>query len=187
VVADALKNPAAEGKKPRLMFQDEARFGRMSRPRRCWAPAGTRPMMQNGYEREFTYVYGAVSPLEGTMDYRLSEKMNTEQMGVFLQQVSRQYPDEYVLMVVDGASSHKAKALEVPANISLIPLPGYSPQLNPQENVWDEIREKNFPNRVYDSMTAVRDQLTKGLAEFAAATAAVTSLTAWPWIREILS
>ena len=90
-------------------------------------------------------------------------------------------------MVVDGASSHKAKALEVPPNMALIALPGYSPQLNPQENVWDEIREKNFPNRVYDSMTAVRDQLVKGLAELAAATAAVSSLTAWPWIRKILS
>jgi hypothetical protein len=187
VVAELLKGPAAKGKKPRLMFQDEARFGRMSRPRRCWAPAGTRPMMQNGYEREFTYVYGVVSPMEGTLDYRLCAKMNTEEMGGFLQQVSQQYPDEYLLMVVDGASSHKAKALEVPPNIALIALPGYSPQLNPQENVWDEIREKNFPNRVYDSMSAVRDQLVKGLAEFATETAAVSSLTAWPWIRNILS
>ena len=162
VVAELLKSPAAQGKKPRLMFQDEARFGRMSRPRRCWAPPGTRPMMMNGYEREFTYVYGVVSPLEGTMDYRVCNKMNTEEMGTFLKQVSEQYPDEYLLMVVDGASSHRAKALEVPANVALIGLPGYSPQLNPQENVWDEIREKNFPNRVYYCMAAVRDQLAKG-------------------------
>ena len=113
MVAELLKGPAAKGKRARLMFQDEARFGRMSRPRRCWAPVGPRPMMQNGYEREFTYVYGVVSPMEGTLDYRLCAKMNTEEMGVFLQQVSQQYPDEYLLMVVDGASSHKAKALEV--------------------------------------------------------------------------
>ena len=44
------------------MFQDEARFGRMVRIRRCWAPAPQRPLVDNGYEREFTYVYGAVSP-----------------------------------------------------------------------------------------------------------------------------
>ena len=65
VVSEHLASPQAQGKRPRLMFQDEARFGRMSRPRRCWAPAGTRPVMQNGCEREFTCVYGAVSPLEG--------------------------------------------------------------------------------------------------------------------------
>lgn len=143
--------------------------------------------MQNGYEREFTYVYGAVSPLQGTLDYRLCPKMNTEEMGAFLAQVSAQYPQDYILMVLDGASSHKAKALTVPENIHLIALPGYSPQLNPQENVWDEIREKNFPNRVYASMEAVRTQLCEGLARFAMDSASITSLTAWPWIRSVLS
>lgn len=142
--------------------------------------------MQNGYEREFTYVYGAVGPLEGTFDYRLCAKMNTEEMGAFLQQLSLKYPEDYILMVLDGASSHRAKALEVPDNIHLIALPGYSPQLNPQENVWDEIREKNFPNRVYSTMEAVRAQLTAGLASFADASAAIISLTAWPWIKSVL-
>ena len=169
------------------MFQDEARFGRMSRPRRCWAPAGTRPVMQNGYEREFTYVYGAVSPLDGGFEHRLCDKMNTEEMGKFLRQVSEKHADDYILMVVDGAISHKAKALEVPANIALIALPGYSPQLNPQENVWDEIRGKNFPNRVYENMEAMHQQLTAGLEAFASSPSAITSLIAWLWIQTILS
>ena len=52
----------------RLMFQDEARFGRMVRHRRCWAPAPLRPVIDNGYERQFVYVYGAVSPLQGELD-----------------------------------------------------------------------------------------------------------------------
>ena len=54
-----------QGRGVRLMFQDEARFGRMVRIRRCWSPAPARPTVPNGYEREFVYVYGAVSPLEG--------------------------------------------------------------------------------------------------------------------------
>jgi len=59
----AVLTPAAVQDRPiRLMFQDEARFGRMARIRRCWAPAPLRPTVRNGYEREFTYVYGAVSP-----------------------------------------------------------------------------------------------------------------------------
>src|SRR5207249_421293 len=57
----------------RLMFQDEARFGRMARIRRCWAPAPLRPVVCNGYEREFTYVYGSVSPWHGELDWSLSE------------------------------------------------------------------------------------------------------------------
>ena len=54
-------------------------------------------------------------------------------------------------MVVDGASSHVAKALVVPENIRLHRLPGYSPELNPQEHLGDELREKEFPNRVFQT------------------------------------
>jgi transposase len=185
VVSERLLAPAADGKRPRLMFQDEARFGRMAKPKRCWAPRGMRPVMPNGYEREFTYVYGAVSPLEGEMEYCICDKMNTENMGVFLTQVSERYPDDYVLMVVDGASSHKAKALAIPSNISLITLPPYAPQLNPQEHVWDELREKNFPNKVFSTMEDVLTQLKTGLQKMCANAASITALTAWPWIRLI--
>ena len=76
-------------------------------------------MVDNGYEREFTYVYGAVSPLKGDLDWMLCSKMNTDQMGVFLAQVSAAHAEEFILMIVDGASSHIAKALVIPENIRL--------------------------------------------------------------------
>jgi hypothetical protein len=76
------------GRPVRLMFQDEARFGRMARPRRCWAPLPWRPVMLNGYERQFMYVYGAVSPLQGDLDWMICSEMNTVRMGEFLAQVS---------------------------------------------------------------------------------------------------
>ena len=138
----------------RLMFQDEARFGRMVRSRRCWAPTPERPVVANGYQREFVYVYGAVSPMEGELDWMICPKMNTERMGEYLAQVAAAYPIEFIVMVVDGASSHVAKDLVVPENIRLLRLPSYSPELNPQEHVWDEIREKEFPNRVFQTSPA---------------------------------
>lgn len=166
----------------RLMFQDEARFGRMARIRRCWAPAPLRPVVCNGYEREFTYVYGGVSPMQGELDWCLSEKMNTAQMSAFLSQVSQAHPREFIVMVVDGASSHKAKDLVVPENLRLIRLPGYSPELNPQEHIWDEVREKAFPNLVLDQMAAVVDRLKTGMGALAADAGRVHRITAWPWI-----
>jgi len=173
----------AVGERPiRLMFQDEARFGRMARIRRCWAPAPLRPVVFNGYERQFTYVYGAVSPLQGELDWSLSEKMNTAQMTVFLSQVSQAHPQEFIVMVVDGASSHKAKELVVPENVRLIPLPGYSPELNPEEHIWDEVREKAFPNLVLDQMAVVVERLKNGMGALAADAERVRSITAWPWI-----
>jgi len=62
-VLETLLTPdVVKGRPIRLMFQDEARFGRMVRIQRCWAPAPQRPVVDNGYEREFQYVYGGVSP-----------------------------------------------------------------------------------------------------------------------------
>ena len=118
-LAALLKPEVVAGRAVRLLFQDEARFGRMVRPRRCWAPTPWRPVVSNGYEREFVYVYGAVSPLEGDLDWRLCREMNTLPMGEFLLQVSQAHPTEFMVMVVDGASSHKAKDLVIPENIRL--------------------------------------------------------------------
>ena len=166
----------------RLMFQDEARFGRMVRPRRCWAPTPLRPAISNGYERQFVYVYGAVSPLQGQLDWRLCREMNTARMGEFLTQVSQAHPTDLIVMVLDGASSHKAKDLAIPENIRLLALPPYAPELNPQEHVWDELREKEFPNRVFNHLDAVIRQLEDGLLRLAANSEGLRSLTAWPWI-----
>ena len=85
-------------------------------------------------------------------------------------------------MVVDGASSPVAKALVVPENICLHRWPGYSPELNPQEHLWDELREKEFPNRVFSDMTGVMHTLEAGLPRLAADRDRVQSICAWPWI-----
>jgi hypothetical protein len=112
----------------------------------------------------------------------ISPNMDTAQMSQFLAQVSKAHADEFIVMVVDGASSHCSKDLQVPENILLHRLPGYSPELNPQEHVWDELREKEFPNRVFETMDAVVNQLEVGLPRLATNTQALRSLTAWPWI-----
>ena len=123
-----------KGRRVRLMFQDEARFGRIVRIRRCWSPAPLRPSVSNGYQRQFVYVYAAVSPIEGEMDWMVSPNMNTEQMSNFLSRVSNAHPDDFIVMVLDVASSHKAKELQRPENIRLVGLPPYSPEFNPQEH-----------------------------------------------------
>jgi len=181
-LATVLRAEAVRERPVRLMFQDEARFGRMARIRRCWAPAPLRPVVFNGYERQFTYVYGSVSPLQGDLDWSLTQKMNTAQMTAFLSQVSQAHPQEFIVMVVDGASSHKARDLIVPENVRLIRLPGYSPELNPQEHIWDEVREKAFPNLVLDQMALVVERLRGGLSGLAADADRIRRIAAWPWI-----
>jgi hypothetical protein len=116
------------------------------------------------------------------MDWMVSQKMNTVQMSVFLSQVSAAHPADSIIMVLDGARSHKAKDLQRPENIRLVALPTYSPELNPQEHVWDELREKEFPNRVFNDIDAVVRQLPSGLPRLTADHGALRGLTAWPWI-----
>jgi len=182
LLAAELKPEPVRQRPVRLCFQDEARFGRMVRFHRCRAPSPLRPKVYHGYEREFTYVYGSISPLDGKLDWRLTSKMNTLEMKAFLSQVSAAHPDEFILMIVDGASSHKSKDLEIPENLRLIRLPPCSPELNPQEHVWDDLREKEFPNRVSADMEQVIAGLKHGLGEMSADTQRLRSLTAWPWI-----
>ena len=138
--------------------------------------------MDNGYERQFVYVYGAVSPLQGELDWMICREMNTVRMSEFLLQVSLAHPGEFMIMIVDGASSHRSKELVVPDNMRLVALPGYSPELNPQEHVWDELREKEFPNRVFADLASVVAQLQDGLPRLANNPKTLRSLTAWPWI-----
>ena len=184
VEAACLKN---EDQLPlRLIFQDEARFGRISDPRSCWAPAPHRPVVDLALVREFRYEYAAVSPWDGSLDFMTAEKMNTETMSRFLEQVSQAHQDQFIVMVVDGASSHRSKELEIPKNVSLVRLPPYSPELNPAEQIWNLLRRNYFANRVFGSLDAATAQAKSGLAEMAANKLATRQLTNWPWISAIL-
>lgn len=167
------------------MFEDEARFGRISDPRRCWAPTGIRPEVHTQIVREYEYAFAAVSPHDGSLDTLVLPAANTEAMSVFLAEVSQRHADEFILMVLDGAGWHRAKRWQVPTNMQLISLPAWSPQLNPVEHVWDEVREKWFANQVFDSLAAVEDQLVMALITLEHDAQRVASLTGFDWIRNI--
>ena len=164
------------------MFQDEARFGRINNPKKCWAPKPVRPEVRAQMIREYVYVFGAVSPQDGQHDSLILPSANTEAMSLFLEEVAKRHPIEYILMFMDQAGWHKAKALKVPANIELAFLPPYSPDLNPQEQIWDELREKFFGNRLFKSLKAVMDQAVRGLQYMERSPNLIKSLTQRKWI-----
>jgi len=116
-----------------------------------------------------------------------SEKMNTENMSRFLKQVSERHDQDFIVMVLDGAPSHRGKELEVPENVALVFLPPYSPELNPVEQIWNVLRRDYFANRVFDSLNAATFQAEYGLAKMASNRQALRNLTNWPWISDILN
>lgn len=67
-------------------------------------------------------------------------------------------PGAHAVITLDGAGWHQTGGkLQVPENISLLPLPPYSPELNPVENVWQFLRQNRLSNRVYETYDAIVD------------------------------
>ncbi|MEW6238908.1 MAG: IS630 family transposase [Candidatus Omnitrophota bacterium] len=180
-----MKRQKEKGKSVRLMFQDEGRFGRLSDPRRCWCPAGIRPEVSAQVVRESTFAFAAASPHDGVLDSLILPEVNAEMMSLFLAEVSARHADEFILMVMDQAGWHIAKDLKKPENMRLIWLPPYSPQCNPVEHVWDEIREKWFSNQVFQSLDAVEDALLEALAALENDKKRMLGLTGFDWIVSI--
>lgn len=167
------------------MFQDEGRFGRINEPCRCWAPKGIRPNVHLQFVREYTYAYVAVSPHDGVMDSLILPEVNAEAMSIFLAELAKRHPDEFILVVMDQAAWHKANNLVIPENIRLTSQLPYSPQCNPVENIWDEIREKSFPNLVFKSMQAVEDNLVTALVDLENDNERTQSIASFEWIISI--
>ena len=145
--------------KVRLMYQDEAGFGRISKMSSCWAPQGIRPSIPSHYMREYRYCYGAVDAQTGDSFFLIAGGCNTEWTNEFLRQVSQAYPDDYILLVMDNAIWHKSSTLEIPSNIELAFIPPYTPEMNPIEQVWKEIRKRGFKNKDFQTLEAVIDKL----------------------------
>ena len=171
-----------KGETFRLMFQDESRFGRISDHRRCWCPKSERPICPSLVSQENTYAYGVVSFPGGQFESLVLPNCDTDCMQVFLEEISSRHPKEKILMVMDCAGWHKSKSLEVPENIRVYFLPPYSPELNPVEHIWDELKEKGFHNRVFSNLDALEDHLVDELRKLENIPEVTRSITSWPWI-----
>jgi transposase len=103
---------------------------------------------------------------------------------IFLDALAKKFPRHYILLFVDGAGNHSSGNLVIPANITLELLPAYSPELNPQENLWDEIREKTFKNYALKSRDAVYDKLEEAALYLEHNPEFVKSMTSFPYIAK---
>jgi hypothetical protein len=125
------------------MAEDEGRFGRVSIPRRAWAPPGVRPQATRQVVREYTHVYAAVAPAEGKMTSLILPAADTEMMSVFLEHVSSTFAKYFLVMQVDQAGWHRSKDLKIPENVRLIAQPAYSPE---PESSWNMCGKKCAKN-----------------------------------------
>ena len=178
-MAAKIKEEKREGQ-VRLMFQDEAGFGRINKPKYCWCMKGLRPHVPCHHIREFRYAYGAVEPMTGESFFLIMPYCNTDCMELFLDKLSETYPKDEILLVCDGASWHKANDLEIPDNIHVIFIPPSTPEMNPIEQIWREIRTKGFRNEVFASLVDVVERLYLTIKNLSTDT--IHHITARKWI-----
>lgn len=97
------------------------------------------------------YLFGAVSPIDGSSFFLQLPFCNGDNFQIFLDAFSHQYSEELIVMVLDNGAFHKALTLKIPENIILIFLPPYSPELNPAEKIWAKFK-RDFSNRIFKTL-----------------------------------
>jgi transposase len=133
-----------------VWFQDEARVGQRGTVTRTWAKKGTRPRLIRQQQFESAYIFGAACPVRDEAVGLVMPYVNTEAMLIHLEHISAKIPKgRHGVIVLDKATWHTTKRLKKFANLSLLPLPPASPELNPTEQVWQALRDESLANRCY--------------------------------------
>jgi len=145
------------GQPVEIWFQDEARVGQKGGHAYIWAEIGSRPLMVRDSRHDSAYLFGAICPARGVGAAIIMPAVNTEAMNEHLKEISTQVAQgAHAVLVLDGAGWHQTGGtLVVPANVTLMPLPPYSPELNPMENVWEYLRANKLCALVWDSYEAI--------------------------------
>ncbi|MDR0352300.1 MAG: IS630 family transposase [Opitutaceae bacterium] len=169
---------------PLIVFEDEGRFRRISDLRSCRAPFPQRPLVPRRVVRQSLYVFEAVAPLEGKLFWSIEGKGNTDAMGRFLLTLLEANPGRRMVLFVDGAGWHRAKRLPVPQRLRLELLPPCTPECNPVEQLWEELREKWTGNRLFETLDAVGQTLKNALGNLEWNDGNLRRLMCFGWIKE---
>lgn len=167
-----------------MWFQDEARVGQQGTLTRKWARAGTRPRAPRDTRYKWCYIFGAACPGRGVAAGFVLPYVDTEAMNLHLTEIAKTVtPGAHAVLVLDGAGWHGAKALRVPDNITLLPLPPYAPELNPIENVWAYLRSNKLAITVFDSYDDIVDKCCEAWNFFAECPTTIASITSREWAK----
>lgn len=131
-----------------MWFQDESRVGQQGRLTRVWSEKGKRVRINKDVGFKCNYIYGAICPDRDTGEAIVIDAVSKEATQAHLRAISKRIPrNHHGVVIMDNAPWHKD--LSVPANITIINLPSYSPELNPQENIWQYLKNNFLSNLVF--------------------------------------
>lgn len=167
----------------RVWALDEARFGLKVWYRRRWCPRGIRPPWVYDDQYVWLWLYAAVEPMTGQSFCLFLPRLDGACFEVFLQEWRQAFPAEHMAVVLDNSGAHTSHRVTWPEGIEPVPLPPYSPELNPGERWFKELREP-LSNQVYDHLETLEAALTQALRPYWQHPSSLVQLTAYPWWRE---
>jgi transposase len=170
------------GKPVRIWVVDEMRYGLQPVTRRVWALRGERVVVPVNPAYEWGYVYGALQVGAGGAEFFYCPTVNLECSGLFLEQISRRDPGAVHVILWDGAGFHSGQA-KVPENVRLLPLPAYSPELNPVEKLWDIVKD-GICNRACKTLEELEAAITAVLKGYWKDACKVFSLIGRGWLLD---
>ena len=194
---------AHPGQRLELWCEDEARVGQKGRTcrrprwsadqRTCgdgasaccgrWYQRGVRPPGPADKRFESLYLFAACRPGTDQAFALALPEATTTTMNVFLAGFAAQLaPGTHAVLMLDQAGWHGGGQLVVPENVTLLPLPPYSPELNPVERIWLYLRERYLSHRVLRDYRAVLDAACGAWTRLLAETGRLASLTAYPYL-----
>jgi DDE superfamily endonuclease len=177
----AARHPAAD--QVELWFADEARIWQKGRITHIWYQKGQRPRGVRDQRYASVQLFGAVCPERGAGAALVLPEVSTVAMNLFLAELARVVPSgTHAVLVLDRAGWHVSADLVVPANLTLVPLPAYSPELNPVEKVWQYLRDRHLSHRVLAGYEAVLDAACQAWNAVCAEPDRLRSLTSFPWL-----
>jgi transposase len=167
-----------------IWFQDEARIGQRGTVTRTWAEKGTRPRLIRQQQFEYAYIFGAVCPSRDEAVGIVMPYVNTEAMLIHLEHISAKIPKgRHGVIVLDKAAWHTTKRLKKFSNLTILPLPPTSPELNPTEQVWQILRRDYLANRCYENYEDILQSSCDAWNAFTSVPKKVTNLCFRSWIN----
>lgn len=161
------------------------RSGTRSECKRRYREKGRRPVCKMKLGYEYCYLYAALQPFEGHLISVILPDMTKESFAVFMKYFKEGTQSLYgrgakVLLITDGAGSHQQEVVQG-SNITLEKLPPASPELNPVERFFEQLR-KVLSNQVFENITAVQDKLCQVLKKYYQNPKAIINLTNYPYL-----
>ena len=169
----------------KVLAFDEARFGLINWHRRRYCPKGFRPPYIVRRTYEWTYLYAALEPTTGESFCLYLPGMDSGCLQSFLEGFSEAYPENHLLLVLDGAPSHRSEEIVCPDNVDFLRLPAYSPELDPVERWFQEFR-RALSNRIFETVELLQGALTDTLEPYWKDPVRLRRLAGFSWWMEAI-